>query len=767
MSSKEELVWCLSRKSKSYVGVKKGKHRTFSGELEQEGICVLFVSLVKEVAASKKGVSTLSRFVHVNLTIKAHSMDIEDVTHHEKGTISLVMTECQRFWFEVPSGGGIFFLEFTTPAVIRPVYVTARIQQKAQLHPHITGPTVERVTTELLEISSETEAKLANWVEEQAKNQEAIKELTKIIEEKQVQLDELKKQEKSVLGVIKVSVKSPRTPEQQEFKNQMQEQETLLRALQKNLRRLELEEIDLGCKQLQVKIQIQKKEIAELDEILTACPNAESSCSLFNEREEKQMLLDSLISNLELLRGTQGGSSAEVSDSAEMHHEQIFDIKALPPVQRERVQNQIDKWPSLKEFPDILTYPQHVAVDELTRDSEFKQKAWNKGLIKPFLLLVSLHPEKRICWAKSLNINLLSMKNYGDPHAEAYKVLTMDRKGLQARANHAFADTLNPLGQNCNWYQILYRVCRKTLQCSSKVDNMKCAYSETRKNFDESIGYCTKKEDQEICFLEELFLKGIMQVMMFLLEESDQATLITINKAMDNVPHTDARRYINNLRACGFNDDQVINFFVSSIIHGGENFFTNCLLNWAKSKHEGEAVGRLKIALPIVGMAFSVMLAVPIFLVLGLLSPLILLPTSMLAVNTAMYVWRETPGKLLNPLLVILMQEVYLALQGISVQDFYPTNISREAEKATQIRNSVADAKKRTTENFVGKLKNLNKEVLKGSFPSNQPHTNLAMESNSAPVLALEAESKSEPIENPQEFTERVASAPHSIEGTP
>uniref|UniRef100_A0A7S4ILU4 Uncharacterized protein n=1 Tax=Vannella robusta TaxID=1487602 RepID=A0A7S4ILU4_9EUKA len=144
-----------------------------------------------------------------------------------------------------------------------------------------------------------------------------------------------------------------------------------------------------------------------------------------------------------------------------------------------------------------------------------------------------------------------------------------------------------------------------------------------------------------------------------------------------------------------------------------------------------------------------------------------MLPTSMLAVNTAMYVWRETPGKLLNPLLVILMQEVYLALQGISVQDFYPTNISREAEKATQIRNSVADAKKRTTENFVGKLKNLNKEVLKGSFPSNQPHTNLAMESNSAPVLALEAESKSEPIENPQEFTERVASAPHSIEGTP
>ena len=126
--------------------------------------------------------------------------------------------------------------------------------------------------------------------------------------------------------------------------------------------------------------------------------------------------------------------------------EKLLNISKLPSAQREKIERIFAEWPSKKEFPDILTYPQHKAVDEMTRDSVYKAKAFQKGLIKPFLLLVSMHPETRLRWSVAIKVPLLNMKEYGDSHAEAYKILTMDRKGLQARANHAFADTLNPLG---------------------------------------------------------------------------------------------------------------------------------------------------------------------------------------------------------------------------------------------------------------------------------------------------------------------------------
>lgn len=542
-----------------------------------------------------------------------------------------------------------------------------------------------------------------------------------------------------------------------------------------NLKRLEHEENNLACKQLKAKISIQTKEIQSLQIEMTKLSIEKGDeiktkpeyINLKNQFEEKNMLLKSLEDNLKMLLELEGMNSSEQTIiNSKAWESSLFNIQSLPPVQREKVQSVIDEWPSRIEFPDILTYPQYKAVDELTRNSEFKLKAWNKGLIKPFLLLVSMHPEKRLRWAKSLNVPLLSLKNYGDSHAEAYKLLTMDRKGLQARANHAFADTLNPVGQNCNWYQILHRVCRKTLQTSKKVEDMKEVYEESRKTFDKSIEFCTNSDDKEICFLEEIFLKGVMQVMMFLLSESDEITLVTITKAMENISHTDARRYIQNLKSCGFSDDEVINFYVSAIIHGGENFFSNCLLNWAKSKEEGEAVGIVKMILPIVGMAFSALLAVPIFLIFGLLSPLILIPASLFAVNSAMYIWRETPGKLLNPLLVILMQDVHLALQGIRVQDFYPQNCLYSKDSASQIRHSVSNS----ANNIKGKIK----DGIHSSFKINDySKLSAAMQISSAPtILAIEGAGNNdngtmEPVDDQQnddntnlDFNSKHTSAP-------
>ena len=218
---------------------------------------------------------------------------------------------------------------------------------------------------------------------------------------------------------------------------------------------------------------------------------------------------------------------------------------------------------------------------------------------------------------------------------------------------------------------------------------------ESRKTFAESLELCTKKDDKEICEHEELFLTGIMQVLMYLLQQSDEYTLNLLQKKMQQVHLTDAKRYLHNLQSCGFTDDEVKRFYVTATIIGGENFFTSTLLNWVKTKEEGVAKDRVKLCIPVIGMVCSVLLAGGLFLLVGFLVPLILLPTSLLALNSAMYIWRETPGKLLHPLIVILQQKLYLALQGIRVQEFYPSKVPVETNKKQEIRSKIAEKKNR------------------------------------------------------------------------
>lgn len=81
----ENFVWRLLHNDRDYVSVKKGKHKAFIETIDEMGTYVLYVELVNELVASKKGVSTLSRFVNVNLTIQAQAESIENVTYNEKG----------------------------------------------------------------------------------------------------------------------------------------------------------------------------------------------------------------------------------------------------------------------------------------------------------------------------------------------------------------------------------------------------------------------------------------------------------------------------------------------------------------------------------------------------------------------------------------------------------------------------------------------------------------------------------------------------------
>ena len=103
-------------------------------------------------------------------------------------------------------------------------------------------------------------------------------------------------------------------------------------------------------------------------------------------------------------------------------------------------------------------------------------------------------------------------------------MIDCDRKGLQARANHAMRESVNPLGNNTNWCQILYRVYSRAMKSSEHVtDGTKVTMKEAKKlnHHGESRQVCLDPERHEDVHLENVFMQGLSEAMQTALCTSD------------------------------------------------------------------------------------------------------------------------------------------------------------------------------------------------------------------------------------------------------
>jgi hypothetical protein len=114
-------------------------------------------------------------------------------------------------------------------------------------------------------------------------------------------------------------------------------------------------------------------------------------------------------------------------------------------------------WPSL-DGASAHTFDNSLGVVEMRRASALKNKAFHKGLIRPFLLLVSMHPARRIAWSYMLGLNLARDSRLEDSHWTAWRTLTHPRKGIVSRASRTYREQLNPFSRKMDWYQIVHRV---------------------------------------------------------------------------------------------------------------------------------------------------------------------------------------------------------------------------------------------------------------------------------------------------------------------
>merc|ERR1712224_987505 len=107
---------------------------------------------------------------------------------------------------------------------------------------------------------------------------------------------------------------------------------------------------------------------------------------------------------------------------------------------RQEISQYWNSFPADDPFAD--NYDTSFAVENMKKDSQFRQKAMRRGLIRPFLLLVSMSPKRRAAMAYLMGITLMNQIWYRefDPHHE--KLLLRKQKVLLNRKKTKFSGLL-------------------------------------------------------------------------------------------------------------------------------------------------------------------------------------------------------------------------------------------------------------------------------------------------------------------------------------
>ena len=318
----------------------------------------------------------------------------------------------------------------------------------------------------------------------------------------------------------------------------------------------------------------------------------------------------------------------------------------------------MEGWPDPSEFTE-LTYPRAKGIEEMERWSRWKVIAHEKGLIRPFLLFVSMPPCNRLEWAFALNIHFIHKSYYPNPHREALKILTRTRFGIQSRASHAFTESMWPLSPNANWYQIVHRVCRHVAKDEEGEKDLLRELEEIWKSHEDSLSCCQRPFDSEMLRLEEMLSALLFKVAIENVRTQNKEVYDNICEMMNQADEGRLQR----LHQAGYLDDELCRYIIATTqMLEDLGQLPDGMREWASSKGENMMGKKVAIGIPITMIGLQ--------LALGFVSPLTLIPIFMLARNTTAYALKETPGRLLSPLVAILQQKNSLALRNIRVDLF-------------------------------------------------------------------------------------------------
>eukprot|EP00008_Paramoeba_atlantica_P008495 CAMPEP_0201486926 /NCGR_PEP_ID=MMETSP0151_2-20130828/10950_1 /ASSEMBLY_ACC=CAM_ASM_000257 /TAXON_ID=200890 /ORGANISM="Paramoeba atlantica, Strain 621/1 / CCAP 1560/9" /LENGTH=705 /DNA_ID=CAMNT_0047871799 /DNA_START=73 /DNA_END=2187 /DNA_ORIENTATION=+ len=214
--------------------------------------------------------------------------------------------------------------------------------------------------------------------------------------------------------------------------------------------------------------------------------------------------------------GSSSMSSLRISDNPQAEAKGVVGIE----VTLEAVQKMEEKYPDWPAFNveyregNLLGCRQPDQIRRvLSTPSTWKRRAHEAGYLRAFLLLISMHPRQRLGCAFAVNLDLSLYLWYGDPHREAWELISHNIEGLRRKTggHNALKKNANEIGPF--WWDTVYQVAAATLShfwsAEKEAKNaLKSVPNLTREQIREASG---KHGRNALTDLEELFLELVFK----------------------------------------------------------------------------------------------------------------------------------------------------------------------------------------------------------------------------------------------------------------
>jgi len=194
---------------------------------------------------------------------------------------------------------------------------------------------------------------------------------------------------------------------------------------------------------------------------------------------------------------------------------------------------------------------------ELRRQSEEKNLAQSNGMMRPFLILASMHPAARQQVADLLSMSIYGPELANDGHKESWELISKNRKGMQAKSMHSL-ESLNPVnwkrGNGSHWFQVVYRV-------MTEVHKREMSFSEEMKNIrsKDMEAAANSSNDPRMADMEIRLLHAIGETFLGQMEKDPQF-MDRLNKLLVAPEVIDMQ---NRIRQTNVQDELVLRFVVA------------------------------------------------------------------------------------------------------------------------------------------------------------------------------------------------------------
>jgi hypothetical protein len=302
---------------------------------------------------------------------------------------------------------------------------------------------------------------------------------------------------------------------------------------------------------------------------------------------------------------------------------------------------EVDDWEKILEKKNAIfsqMRDRERTKSELERDSIYREKAMEVGMIRPFLLLVSMAPAQRNQVACSLGWTVITKRYFGDCHAESWKIINRYGSGIRDRTSRT-VEQLTPSNWT-TWYDTVRRV-------------TKFAFKETRsKNigYREAMGHCCDSESAMVGDLEEEFLERLIRLQRLHMTRKEREEFYHLSHSAQS------QQLCQRMQATGIKNYEVA-------VWGA-----NMMYQTASLAPVGSVAAAVVVAIvPGLGVIMA-----PVGLVLGVVStPIVILGFIPLIFKGLNMAFGSSHGRLLPAVMLILQQRLFLAAEGFRLEDYY------------------------------------------------------------------------------------------------